>query len=452
MVLPLVLAVAVYIFGGTKADAIVYSGPINITSGGTYTGNWESTNPSTPAVKISTTQPVIIENSNIRSRGDLILGSSRVNLTVRNTRGYGLNPNTKGWPPGQFIATDGGFVNLVVENNYFENSAGIWAYDYRGNRTSSQTLKVVRNQARNLDGRQSDGNGGWIVDDIEEQEATQFLQLDNVPDVPYMEIGWNEIVNLPWESRVEDNINFFRSGGTPTSRTQIHHNYVQGAYPALPESQEFAGGGILVGDTTEESPAGGYIDIYSNIVVSTTNYGISVVCGRDVKVWDNRIISSGKLPDGRNIYAMNVGLSMGSAASWGWPCDAYVNNTATGNVLGWQDGSSRNDSWTPHCANCSGNTNLPSPITLATEQAEYTRWQNMVAENNIKLGPQDRSDEEPEPKQGDVNDDGSVNGTDLNLVLRNYGRSGMQRSDGDLDANGAVNALDLSLVLAHYGN
>ena len=53
-------------------SAIVYSGPIVITSGGTYSGNWQSTNPNVAAVTIGTSEPVIITNSNIQSAGDEI--------------------------------------------------------------------------------------------------------------------------------------------------------------------------------------------------------------------------------------------------------------------------------------------------------------------------------------------------------------------------------------------
>ena len=56
----------------SATPAIVYSGPIVITSGGTYSGNWQSNNPNVAAVTISTTAPVIINNSNIQSKGDLI--------------------------------------------------------------------------------------------------------------------------------------------------------------------------------------------------------------------------------------------------------------------------------------------------------------------------------------------------------------------------------------------
>ena len=45
------------------------------------------------AVTIRTTAPVIIDNSNIQSKGDLIDTTvSGVNLTVQNSSGYGLNP------------------------------------------------------------------------------------------------------------------------------------------------------------------------------------------------------------------------------------------------------------------------------------------------------------------------------------------------------------------------
>src|SRR6185369_15037341 len=50
-------------------NTVSYQGPITISAGGTYTGNWESTNYNTPAVNITTNQPVTINNSCIRSKG-----------------------------------------------------------------------------------------------------------------------------------------------------------------------------------------------------------------------------------------------------------------------------------------------------------------------------------------------------------------------------------------------
>ena len=68
-----------------------------ITKGGTYSGTWSSDDPSTPAVLVKTTEPVTIENSTITSRGDEIdSGVSHTNITVKNVKGYGLNPNVYG--------------------------------------------------------------------------------------------------------------------------------------------------------------------------------------------------------------------------------------------------------------------------------------------------------------------------------------------------------------------
>ena len=51
---------------------------------------------------------------------------------------------------------------------------------------------------------------------------------------------------------------------------------------------------------------------------------------------------------------------------------------------------------------------------------------------------------------GDGNLDGTVNGGDLNTVLANYNRTGMQWDQGDFDGNGTVNGGDLNIVLANY--
>src|SRR2546421_1033549 len=68
------------------------AGTLVITAGGTYTGTWESDDAAIPAVAIRTAQPVIIENSTIRGKGDLIATQvMHGNVTIRNTTGIGLN-------------------------------------------------------------------------------------------------------------------------------------------------------------------------------------------------------------------------------------------------------------------------------------------------------------------------------------------------------------------------
>lgn len=54
------------------------------------------------------------------------------------------------------------------------------------------------------------------------------------------------------------------------------------------------------------------------------------------------------------------------------------------------------------------------------------------------------------PWRGDANLDGMVNGADLNVVLSNYGRTGMGWSQGDFNGDGAINGVDLDIVLSNY--
>ncbi|MFC4456243.1 NPCBM/NEW2 domain-containing protein, partial [Deinococcus sonorensis] len=61
------------------------SGPLVITKGGTYTGNWQSNDPSVPVITIKTSEPVIIENSTLRGRGNLVAGF-RNRVTLRNNK------------------------------------------------------------------------------------------------------------------------------------------------------------------------------------------------------------------------------------------------------------------------------------------------------------------------------------------------------------------------------
>ena len=55
-----------------QPSSVTFSPAIEITAGGKYSGNWESQDPSVPAVLVSTTAPVVIENCNIQSKSDLL--------------------------------------------------------------------------------------------------------------------------------------------------------------------------------------------------------------------------------------------------------------------------------------------------------------------------------------------------------------------------------------------
>ena len=104
---PRAAAYALFMIGGTCLPAqqscdsgASYTSPITITRGGTYSGNWQSTDPSVPAVTIRTTQPVIITNSRLKGPGELISANAGqgagTTLTVQQSCFTGVNPNAAG--------------------------------------------------------------------------------------------------------------------------------------------------------------------------------------------------------------------------------------------------------------------------------------------------------------------------------------------------------------------
>ncbi len=351
--------------------------PVVITQGGTYSGSWESLDAGVPAVQIATSEPVIIVNSEIRSRGDLIVATvDGADITIRNTAGYALNPEVINQSPGRFLNLDG-FVSVVVEQCYMEGTAGIYLADYRGDYTDAQTVRIMANQARNIDGRFSDGNGGFLFGS-DDCDLVQFVQLNGVHGIRGAEIAWNEVINEPGKSRVEDNISIHDSSGTADSPILIHDNYLQGAYAADPSGDgSYAGGGIMLSDNGSS-----YVNAYGNQVIGTTNYGMAISSGHDNVFYNNRIISSGLLPDGTRAASQNVG-----AYIWNHNGDrTFANNSGYGNLIGWVLGDGRNDAWVPDAALWINNTSFAGQVTLATENAEWTLWQGKLAENAVFLG------------------------------------------------------------------
>jgi len=382
--------------------AVTFDEPIVITRGGTYSGNWESLDPDVPAVNIKTTEPVIIRNSTIRSRSDLIKASilGGADVTVINTHGYGLNPNIRGEVPGRFLRAEH-FSNVLVKNCSMNGTSGMNLYNFIGSPSEGDGVRIVRNRAVNIDGRKSDGEGGFLAFDERERlsdghteqgyERVQFVQLNQVREVSGVVIAWNDVRNRPGKSRVEDNISIYRSSGTEQSPIRIHNNYIHGAYNVKPGrtdyvkggweyTWDYSGGGIMLGD----GEGCGFVRAYQNQVVSTTNYGIAVYAGHDNRVYDNRVISSGLLADGQSIAQQNVGIYIWDGEDAG-PAGFY-NNHGSGNRVGWVKDGERNDWWIPDAASFTNNIRMSGSVTLATEATELALWKTKLSKAAVKVG------------------------------------------------------------------
>ena len=375
-----------------------WSSPIVITEGGTYSGNWQSSDAKTPAVTVSTTAPVVIENAHIRSVGNLIKTTvAGSNVTVRNSLGVAVNAATKGQPNGTFLDVTSP-ARLDVENNYIENAqGGVIVHGYAGNRDGEQTIVIRANRARNLNGMLSNGNGGYLAAGSNPNQA-RFIQFDSVQAVPGIDVGWNEVINYPGHSLVEDNIDVYRSGGTANRPLEIHDTYIQGAYPYQAAQDAYSGGGIKTdakaGDSAQDVPA--FNSIHDNQVVGTVSYGIQFAAGHDNVAANNRVISSGLLADGTKIAAQRVGMANSDATGAAVANGTMYNNAMHDNVIGWtcwqtscaQQGYRRDQYFPAAPADYSTNSVIATrQITFDMENNEYQIWVNKMVSAGVAVGP-----------------------------------------------------------------
>jgi len=364
-----------------------YGGPIEITAGGTYTGNWESKTNSDPAIKISTTSPVTIINSNVRSKGDLIKNTiQNTNITVKNTNGYALNPGLDNYN-GKFMYISYP-KNVICENNYIEGClTGVLIHGFNGNGSSSETIRIKYNKIKNTDGRKSDGIG-YYSNDWSNNCTIQLVYVKNISNI---EISWNEIINIPYNCSVGDIINIYDSRGTVSSYINIHDNYIEGGYRADPFIANDGLGVIVDGHATISSDAPSYVNIYNNQVVNTTGGGVGVTIGSNVNLYSNKTVYCGELPsDGSENLSLGKGMGV---LSYQQKSEEYLDGTTINiynNISGWWaqklDGTVfRQDYYTP-IGICTNNSSIQGEITRSTEIAEYTSWQNKVNTTGVKIG------------------------------------------------------------------
>ena len=335
-----------------------------------------------PCIRVETTEPVTLHDCILTGAGDLIQANvPGAQLTVVNCRGYGLLPSYDQTRRGRFLQVNAG-RSVRVEHNYFSQTTGIVIYQWSGDGSPSQTLTVRYNQCRNVNGRFRDGG----------EEYSNFLGLNGVLGLDNMEASWNEVINEPNKSLVADNVNFYNSGGTRTSPARLHENYIQGAYPFPATSSIYTGSGITTdGDGRTPLSSTAYVDGYSNQVISTCNAAINIAAGHDNNFHDNRLVTSGLLSDGTKMVA-----NYAAAAIFNYykrPTTIFYSNSFTNNVVGFvhwggtSPYSDRQDLSPNLCVPCTGTTHLPNPITLQTEQAEWTRWQQKLRHHHIQVGP-----------------------------------------------------------------
>lgn len=335
---------------GAGSATVPLESQITITAGGTYSGDWVSTN-DVPAVLVSTSEPVTIIDStvtNVSTDFPLIQApiGTRVNLTLVRVTGYGGS--------GRFLEAEG-FKSVTVRNCSLFGTGGI----YLISPVEAASVKIVRNRVRNIQGGST---------------LRQFLQFNRVTTAT-AEVAWNEVVNRYGQSDIEDGISVYKS-----SNVVIHDNYLQGGYPRH-YTWAYSGTGIVLADD-----GGNFNRAYSNQIVDWTNVGVGIVAGHDNSMTNNRVVSDGRLSDGTtDLLAANVGLVVHNLYRDG----EWANNRAIGNTVGWiRFRRQRHDMWlpdAPHGENLK-NMSLRKTVSRASELSEYKLWLSKLAAKKIRIG------------------------------------------------------------------
>lgn len=339
-------------------------GPVTITVGGTYTGCYQSAEPSTPAVRIATTAPVTLDHATVQHVGyGIQSGVGGVQLTVTNSKITAADPGTASVI--QRAINLNSPASLIAEHNNLTDGQGIWI----GSGTPS-VVRIRYNEVRNIGRYPHSTSNGCCV---------QFAQLTSVTS-PGVEIAWNRTTNLYGQSEVEDNVNFYQSSGSDAAHPiDVHHNLFDGAWPRSGDGSSFTGSGALLGDA-----GGSNGNIHDNRVINTANIGFAVVGGSNNHLYGNRIVSD--MRSGSTVVSATWSQGM---SVWNPDNATMINDDAYDNSVALLRPDGRADWWLPACdpsTACTGNVSLPPPDGAA-EQAERDGFAVDAANAGVAMGP-----------------------------------------------------------------
>jgi hypothetical protein len=371
------------------------SGPIKITSGGTYSGNWKSTDPNTPAVAIDTDDPVTIQYSVISSKGTLITlqGSKNgANVTIENVTGTALDPGVAGMQRGAFLSATN-VTSMVVKNcSIIGASFGIKIAG-----AAPSTVEITNNLATDLEDRASDGNGGFLAS---RPELGHFILLNNVSALSGAEIAWNKAVQTIGQSSTEDVINIFNSQGSVGHPISVHDNYMEGSSSPVTNGHYTGTALITDGEATSTSQIPAFVQFEANEVVATAGTGVGIAAGHDISATANRIVSCGENASG-NWYAWGAN----AIVIWNYYGSTQFYNNSIGGTVGGMVGPGTNnapityDSWINPPDKLDAGTSISGndftdpclvggAVNLQAEDAERAYWAAKIAAAGELIGDQ----------------------------------------------------------------
>lgn len=380
---------------GTQA-ARVWTDAATLSSG-TYTG-LNIRNLGGIAISLAYKAEVTLLSCRMAATGHAVSGFRNL-TTMRDCRSWSLMPAGAGKLHGNAVNA-GEMFHLDMQHCFQEGFLTTQATAYMGDHTAANTFIAKYNVVRNVQGRRTNGSGGYqdylSADGNDSSFVTaQAYLLDKLAGLVGAEIAWNSIYNEPGFSRVEDNINTFKTSGTAASPFRIHHNHIHGAYPALPtdpRSTYYTGGGIIAGDV-----GSGYVQIDDNLIGACSNYGLGLVGGNDNTGRRNKIIRAARTWDGARLVPTNLnGIQYydynGAGAS------VFRNNAVTDNVVGveYENATGKTSTKTSFAVaqniagannTYGGTTLIAGPVTYAMEYALWREHRDLAFAAGVTIGP-----------------------------------------------------------------
>jgi hypothetical protein len=312
--------------------------------------------------------------------GDFIHITDNSRVSVQHCRFYGTGSQPIGTTRGRALYAYKP-AQLVFEHNYLLNTAGTKVEYWAANAPATDSaLRWRYNRVENICG----GTGG---------DYRQALQLQHVEERAGIEVAYNQIINTPNQSRVEDNFNLGESSGTTSSPLRVHHNYVQGAYPAVATASGFTGTGITTDAggtdrTLRQLPHN--IVVEDNIFTSCRNACMNIAAGYDILYQRNVCRVSGQLGDGTSVGGVTNGVSIFKGQPYS---DAqFHNNRMVSNDINTVPSAYfRNADVGPSSTVLvEGNTfnTYATTCTYNQEQAAFGDWQQRLVAAQVQVGVQ----------------------------------------------------------------
>jgi hypothetical protein len=343
--------------------------PVTITTGGTYSGCYRSTDVRTPAVRVDTRSAVILSHATILGKGNgVVAGASpRPNLTITDSTFTALDP---GSPAHQMCVYADAPASLTIRHNQFTDCQGILV---NGEGLTTSPLSASYNNYTNI-GRY--GQTDWFAGAVHTEDVK----------APGATLDWNRITSHYRISVSEDVFGLVDTNGASGSPIHIAHNLVNGDYPSSEHGSSFSGVAFDLSDR-----GGIYQNAHDDTAVNYAGSGFAAGSGSNIHFTNDTAVSDGLADNGARVNAaFGDGFSTWHNSSY--PASGphlYVASSRSGQ-LRWTGSSwERADYYLPYCnpsTACTGNKALGT-VNGASERAAIAAYETSVRAAGVTIGP-----------------------------------------------------------------